>query len=165
MTDYGPPVFLLALGVFFALKGYREGTSGYPGLEVFPSKGQQIIDSVVHEEIRLTFTNKTGAPLRVSYPKLRENSASFRVTDDAVKNIGDGYRELKFINQQGVYTDHERDIDNGKSAITGIAVMHPMDGAFYSYRPRKGLFGGPKYFRLKFDVLQDHKISPVDLVY
>ena len=134
IIDYGPPIFLIALGLFFAFKGYREGASGYTGLDVLPSRGQQAITSeslVVDrtDEVTLTFTNKSGNTLRISNPKLKE-TALFPVPPDAVKNIADGYRELKFINQQGIYVDHERILKNLESATTGIAVRHPMDDSF-----------------------------------
>jgi hypothetical protein len=166
IIDYGPPIFLIALGLFFAFKGYREGASGYTGLDVLPSRGQQAIIGVVgsrsHDEVTLTFTNKSGNTLRISNPKLKE-TALFPVPPDAVKNIVDGYRELKFINQQGIYVDHERILKNLESATTGIAVRHPMDDSFYSHQSRK-IFG-PKYFRLRFTVLQGDKTTQVDMRY
>jgi hypothetical protein len=121
-----------------------------------------MIVPIVHHEVKLTFTNKTGTHLRISNPKLKETTL-FPIPSDAVKDIADGYRELKFVNQQGAYVDHERALNNLESATTGIAVAHPMDDSFYSHQSRRVF--GPKYFRLRFTVLQGDKTTQVDMSY
>ncbi len=70
------------------------------------------------------------------------------------------------MNSGGGYVDHERVLQNHHSVETGIAILHPMDNAFYSYQP-KGLrkwFGLPKYFRLKYTVTVGNKTYPIEMV-
>jgi len=78
-----------------------------------------------------------------------------------------GWRELKFINQSGIHTEHELIIHTGMSAATSIAVDQEMPRAFYSFRPSlwRKLFRRPKYFSIEYVAMVAEKKYSISGIY
>jgi hypothetical protein len=146
---------------------HRRSATDIPGLKVLPSRSQHHINGHLYDAVNLTFTNRTGSTLRLSDPKLREHPKHFPIPPAAVRDISGGGRELKFVDRNNAFVDHERVLKPNDSAITTTAVTQAMDNAFYAYDPGwlRRYFRWPKYFLLRYTVTVGNKKYQAETVY
>jgi hypothetical protein len=114
------------------------------------------------------FTNRTGSVVYLNRARLRERQSRFPVPLWAVKDIGDGWRELKFLDRSmNQLTQDECILQTNDRAVTNIAISQQMGSEFYSYRPRwmRKWFRCPKYFRLQYTAMVGNRKCSVDTIY
>ena len=141
-----------------------------PHFEVLPAQGHTEISGQRYDAVNLTFTNRTGRVVYLARARLRDNPSHFPVPPAAVRDLSGGWRELKFAIQQNerlLFIDHERVLQSNESALTNIAVSHPMDANFFSYRPGRlrRIFRRPKYFMIEYAAMVGEKKYSVATVF
>jgi len=130
------------------------------------------IGAAPYDAVLLTYINQTGSIVYLSHARLREVQKNFPVAQIASRDA-QGWREQTFAlptNPAGSFDHYEcilqTDVLNGR-VCSAIAVKHPMDGAFYSYRPTmlRKWFGFPKYFLLEYTIVVGEKKVSIATVY
>ena len=105
----------------------------------------------------------------MSRTKLKEVPKNFPVPQSASRDA-QGWREQTLTfpgNPTGNFDQYECILQTNGRTCSAIAVTHPMDSAFYSYRPPllRKFFGIPKYFVLKYSLVVGEKKVLVSTVY
>lgn len=144
-------------------------------LVTFTPMDQITIGDAPYPAILLTFINQTGSITYLYHARLTEIQKRFPIPVAASRDMARGWREVVFAlpsnPPEPLRFEHyecvlQTDPKSGRVLAT-IALKHPMDEAFYLYRPTlwRRWLRLPKYFLLEYDVVVGEKKFSVATVY